>query len=395
MFVARDLAKALKRFSKFPILALLGPRRSGKTMLAKSAFNKHAFVTLEDPKARVFAQNDPQRFLKEHASASGIILDAIQYAPALFSFVKKEAKEKRKPNYFVVTASHNIFVESDATDSFSGHIAIFTVLPFSLNELKENNLLGTVDETIFKGCYPAIYVEQTLPQEMYPSYIHDFIERDVLKLIKSDDFAAFEKFMRLCAGRIGMLLNMSDLMMHCGITRRTVELWLSVLQMHFIIFFLQPYTKHFNKRITKTPKLYFYDTGLAASLLDMHSAKDLGLSHFRGQLFENMMIADIVKQYFNKGLKPSLYFWRELNGRIEVDCLIDRGAQLIPLEMKAGETVADSYFQGLKCWDAIVDSDPSQGYLIYGGASVQLKTTGNLMGWREAGSLVSKIEPEL
>lgn len=394
MFIARDLARALKRFSKFSVLALLGPRQSGKTTLARNAFNKHAYVSLEDPQARVFAQQDPHRFLKEHANSTGIIIDEIQYVPRLFDAIARELETKKGNSYFVVTASNNIFDDPVLIQKLAGNVGILTVLPLAIAELKEHALLASVDETILKGAYPCVYSEQILSSEMYPQYIQSFIERDVLKAIKSNDIFLFQKFMQLCAGRIGQLLNISDIATQCGIPRRTVEAWLALLEKHFIIFFLNPFIKNFNKRITKTPKLYFYDTGLACSLLGMDGVRDVVVSHFRGPLFECLMIADIVKQYFNKGLKPPLYFWRELNGRIEVDCLIDRGAQLIPLEVKAGETVDDDYFQSLKSWDALADSDPAQGYLIYGGASVQLKTTGNLVGWREAGSIVSKLEPE-
>ena len=393
MFFKRDLSDSLLRFAKFPVVALLGPRQSGKTTLVRHVFKEHVFVNLEDPSMREFAIKDPNRFLREYENDHGIILDEFQYVLQILSYLQIIVDEKKRPGYFVLTGSQNFLMNQAITQSLAGRVGILTLLPLSEKERIENNLSSDdSNETILKGGYPRLYAEHFLPQELHPSYINSYVERDVRQLINVGNLRSFQNFMRLCAGRIGQLLNITDLAVSCGINRKTAEEWISLLEASYIIFLLKPYFKNYNKRMTKSSKLYFYDTGLACSLLGIRSAKDIRLSPFRGHLFEGLVISDFYKQYYNIAIEPPLYFWRDQNGRIEIDCLIDLGIKQIPIEIKSGETISEDFFRSLYQWNEIAKADPSYGYIVYGGELSQKRSAGNLVGWKKASNLISKIE---
>jgi predicted AAA+ superfamily ATPase len=293
--------------------------------------------------------------------------------------------EKKRPGYFILTGSQNFLVNHSITQSLAGRVGILTLLPFSLKELKYNKLIQDIDETLFMGSYPRLYEDQIAPGDFYPSYIHTYIERDVRQIANVGDILAFRKFMRLCAARIGQLLNLADLATNIGIDQRKIKQWLSVLEATYIIFLLKPHFKNFDKRMTKTPKLYFYDTGLACSLLDIRTSQSLALSPFRGSLFESLILADFQKQYYNEGMSsPPTYFWRDQNGRIEVDCIVDRGDALFPVEIKSGETIASSYFSSLAEWSKLSNTDPANSTVIYGGTKSQTRDRGTVLGWKQA-----------
>lgn len=404
MFIERSIKSTLLRFAKFPVVGLFGPRQSGKTTLVKAIFKNHKYLNFEDPEMRELATNDPKGFFKTNENEHGIILDEFQYVPQILSYVQIEADEKKRPGYFVLTGSQNFLmpvpsmckrVEGNQaiTQSLAGRIGILTLLPLSIHELKQNGSLPlSFDEMIFKGGFPRIYTEPFSPTELYPSYIHSYVERDVRQLVNVENLRIFQKFMQLCAGRIGQLLNVSDIAMNCGINSRTAEKWLSILQASYIIFLLNPYHENFNKRVTKTPKLYFYDTGLACSLLDIKSAENIALSPFRGHLFESLIISDLFKQYFSLGTNVPLYFWRDKNGYIEIDCLINLGNSLVPLEIKSGQTINTNFFDSLTKWNEIAGTNPQNGYLIYGGDAQQKRSAGNVVGWQHSSNLIEKIE---
>ncbi len=393
MFLKRDLANSLQEYVKFPVVAFLGPRQSGKTTLAINTFPKHAYLCLEDPRLRSLAINDPERFLSMHENEHGIILDEFQYVPDLLSYVQLEVDRKKRPGYFVLSGSQNFLMNKRITQSLAGRVGILTLLPFSIHELRSNNLQkNNIDDVIFSGCYPRIFDENIAPAAFYPSYIHTYLERDVRDLVKVGDLIVFQKFMELCAGRTGQQLNIADIATNCGISRESVEAWLSVLEASYIVFRLPPYFNNFNKRVTKTPKLYFYDTGLACSLLGITDTKSLSLSPFRGHLFENFIIADLYKQYLNIGRTPPLYFWRDQNGRVEVDCLINTGVTLVPVEIKSSSTISSDYFDQLIAWQEITEKTGEQSYVVYGGNNqAQVHSAGTIMGWQDAGSLIENI----
>lgn len=392
MFYKREQVTALRRYSKFPVVAILGPRQAGKSTLAKHTFKKHMFISLEDPDFREFAASDPKRFLREHENKYGLILDEFQYVPQLLSYIQVEVDEKKRPGYFVLTGSQNFLMNEQITQSLAGRVGILTLLPLSLKELVNNKLVDSPEQAIFNGGYPRLYAENFSPLDAYPSYIHTYIERDVRQLTNVGTMRTFQKFMALCAGRVGQQLNIADIATNCGVDRKTITQWLSILEASYIIFLLRPYFNNFNKRVTKTPKLYFYDTGIACSLLEIRSTKDLARSPFRGPLFESLIISDFYKQYYNYGWRPPLYYWRDQNGRIEIDCLVDKGVKLIPIEIKSGETIISDYFDGIKQWNELTESKTSLAYVVYGGILAQSRTVGNIVGWKSAGSLIEKIE---
>lgn len=394
MFIRRDLTSTLLRFAGFPVVALLGPRQSGKTTLARETFKKHTFLSFEIPSVRAFAENDPERFLSQNENEYGVIIDEFQYVPQLLSYIQLEVDQKKRPGYFVLTGSQNFLMNQAITQSLAGRVGILNLLPLSLHELKDNGFLDSADSAILQGGYPRIFAENLSPLDFYPSYIQSYIERDIRQLINVGQITVFHKFMQLCAGRIGQLLNITDLATTIGVNQRVIQQWLSMLEATYIIFLLRPHFKNFNKRITKSPKIFFYDTGIACSLLEIRSTTNLSLSPFRGHLFENLMIADFHKQYSNLGIRPPLYFWRDLNGRIEVDCIIDAGIKLIPIEIKSAQTIVPDFFYGLEQWNAIAHANPEDGYLVYGGSEVQARRVGNVIGWQSATNFIQKIEKD-
>jgi hypothetical protein len=393
MYILRDITETLERFAKFPVVGVFGPRQSGKTTLVKQVFGNHRYLNFEDPAIRSFAAESPQNFLREYENEYGIILDEFQYVPEILSYIQIEADLKDRPGYFVLTGSQNFLMNEAITQSLAGRIGILTLLPLSIHELESAGLLTeNVHEAIVQGGYPRLFAKNMSPEELYPSYIHSYVERDIRLLVNVENLSTFQRFMQLCAGRVGQLTNFSDLAVSCGIDLKTVKSWLSILEASYIIFLLNPYHGNFNKRITKSSKLYFYDTGLACSLLNMRSSQELALSVFKGHLFENYIIADLFKQYYNRGTKAPLYFWRDMNGRIEVDCLVDRGVKLIPIEIKAGEAPLSDYFEGIARWNELVQADQKDSYVIYGGQHVQHRSVGTLVGWRSAGTLIEELE---
>lgn len=389
--LSRKIQATLIRYSKFPIVGLFGPRQSGKTTIAKITFPNHTYLNFEHPGIREFAASDPEQFLNKYENDHGLILDEFQHVPQILSYLQVISDTKKRPGYFVITGSQNFLMNQAITQSLAGRIGILTLLPLSLEELKDNQLLSNnLDQIMLNGGYPRIYNENFTPTELYPSYVHSYIERDVRQLVNINSLRTFQKFMQLCAGRTGQLLNISDLCNSTGISRKTAESWLAILEASYIIFLLRPYWENFNKRVTKTPKLYFYDTGLAASLLDIKTSTELANSVFRGPLFESLIISDLYKQYFNHGEQPPLYFWRDKNGEIEVDCLINQGGHLKPIEIKSGETISANYFKSLNKWCELTSTNPQVSIVIYGGTQNQTRSIGKLIGWQDSGDLFSK-----
>lgn len=389
----RALSETLTRYTKFPAIALLGPRQSGKTTLAQLTFPQHKYLSFDKDTDRSFAQDDPERFLKTYENEHGIILDEFQYVPRIVSYIKLEIDAKKRPGYFVLTGSQNFLALQTITESLAGRIGILNLLPLSLQELESNRLLtDSLDSVIFEGGYPRIYQEKFNPLDLYPSYIQSYVERDVRQLINVGNIGLFQRFIQLCAGRVGQLLNLNALGNECGVSFPTARQWLSILEASYIVFTLQPHFQNFNKRVVKTPKLYFYDTGLACSLLRIQSPDMLAVSPFRGALFENLIIADLYKQYCNRGIRPPLYFWRGSSELYEIDCILDEGNSLYPVEIKSGQTIASDFFKGLSYWNDLAQTPADRGYLIYGGLQGQLRSAGNVLGWREAAHLVDRVQ---
>ena len=288
--------------------------------------------------------------------------------------------------------SQNYLANKAITQLLAGRVGILVLMPLSIAELKHNKLLSkNVDGVIFAGGYPRIYDENLDPSTFYPPYVQTYIERDVRQLDKVGDLKAFQRFVQICAGRSGQLLNIDALASECSITFHTARAWLSILEASYIIFLLEPHYKDFRKRLTRSPKLYFFDTGLVCSLLRITDVDTLATHPLRGHLFECLIIADLYKQYCNLGMRSSLYFWRDQNGRHDLDCIIDEGVTLYPVEIKSGVTMISDFYKGLHYWTQLAQTDPSQGYIIYGGTTSQARKQGNIIGWQAAADLIPKI----
>lgn len=368
--IKRSAEEELKALSiQFKAVALTGPRQSGKTTLVKKTFPDKAYVSLENPDMRSYAINDPRGFLSNYPN--GAILDEVQRTPALFSYLQQVLDESNQNGLFILTGSNNFLLQESISQSLAGRIGYLTLLPLSMKEI--GGLEGNINQLIFKGGYPVLYASNTDPAKWFRNYIATYIERDVRQLKNIVDLTIFERFIRLCAGRTGQLLNMNSLSLETGVDQKTVASWLSVLETSFILFRLQPYYKSYNKRIIKMPKLYFYDTGLAAALLGFDEAGMLEMHPFKGSLFENLVVTEFLKQRFNKGLSNNVYFWRDSTGN-EIDLIIDKGQSLLPIEIKSGMTVTTDYFRGLNFWNKLTGSQ--DGIVIYAGDSQQTRSNG-------------------
>ncbi|MFC1894607.1 ATP-binding protein [Candidatus Dependentiae bacterium] len=390
--IKRELTSELKNVAKqFPVVAVLGPRQSGKTTLTQSTFKKYTYVSLEELDNRQDAITDPRHFLESHKNAHGIILDEIQNTPDLLSYIQTYVDKNKKPGYFILTGSHNILLNEAISQTLAGRVSILTLLPLSTGELNKAKLLTkSIEKTLFTGCYPRIYDEKIQPNKWYSNYIRTYIERDVRLLKNVSSLNLFQKFIKLCAGRIGQLLNLTSLGNDCGISTNTAKNWLSILECSYIIFLLRPHHKNFSKRLVKSPKLYFYDTGLACSLLEIDDPKELNTSYLRGNLFESFVLSEFIKNRYNKDLRPNLYFWRDNQGH-EVDCIIEKGNNLTPIEIKISKTINSSFFDELKYWNEIAKSKPENAFLIYGGIEKRVRSGIKVFGWQSLNSVFSKI----
>ncbi len=382
MFISRELQKKLLALRKqFQVLALLGPRQSGKTTLARELFGDYAYVNLEDLDIRQFATDDPRGFLDQYANGPGLILDEIQNTPTLLSYLQSRVDREKKEGFYVLTGSQNILMNQHISQTLAGRISIQTLLPFSIDELAKAKRLPThLFNLLYQGFYPSIYAKKVDPQDWHKSYIQTYVERDARQIRNIADLSLFQKFIKLCAGRIGQLLNLTSLSNDCGISVNTARAWISILEASYILFLLPPYHKNFSKRLVKSPKLYFHDTGLACNLLGIESPDQLAQHYLRGGLFESMVISDLLKQRYNEGKSSNLHFWRDKTG-LEIDCLIETADDLIPIEIKSGQTIAPDFFDNLNRFCQMADMPPSSGYVIYGGSDRQKRSTGQVMGW--------------
>ncbi|MGC2310253.1 MAG: ATP-binding protein [Candidatus Babeliaceae bacterium] len=392
MFIQRILTqKIVEASSEFPVIAVMGPRQSGKTTLVQMVFANHKYVSLEDYDIREFAQDDPRKFLAEYPTESGLILDEIQHAPELLSYIQTIVDREKKNGYFIVTGSQNFLVDQAITQTLAGRMAVFTLLPLSLSELANASLLPAKIETlVYKGSYPKVHAQQTSVERLYTNYMRLYVERDVRQIKNVSDLSSFQKFMRLCAGRIGQILNATSLGNDCGINQSTVKAWLSLLEASYVIFLLYPYYKNFGKRLIKAPKIYFVDTGVACSLLKIRSEEELADHYMRGGLVESFIVSDLLKQQCNLEQQPSLYFWRDKTGH-EVDCIIDESKYPVPVEIKAGKTITTDFFKDLNYWQSITDTPQAPCYLIYGGNENQKRTAAEVVSWQSAGTLIEKL----
>lgn len=391
--IRRDITNELIESAKyFAAVAILGPRQSGKTTLAQQIFPNHNYVSLEDLDTRQMALNDPRKFLKDQRNSFGIILDEIQHAPELLSYIQTIIDAEKPVGHFIIAGSQNILVNQAVTQTLAGRIAILTLLPLSINELKQANLLpAEIELAAFQGGYPTIYSAQHQPNRLYANYIRSYIERDVRDIKKIFDLNLFQKFLQLCAGRIGQVLNYTSLANDCGIDQKTAQAWISLLQATYVIFLLQPYYRNVSRRLAKSPKLYFVDTGIACNLLNIKSAEELSLHFAKGGIVESFVISDLYKQYHNLGERPNLYFWRDYEGN-EIDCVVEKALELFPIEIKAGQTINSDYFKQFDYWQEVIAGPIENNYVVYGGNRNASWSNAQILSWQNIGQLVLSIE---
>lgn len=384
--IKRVLSKKLKQLaSKFPIVSVVGPRQSGKTTLVKHVFPGIDYVSLEDLDNREFAVNDPRGFLSTHAK--GAIIDEAQRVPGLFSYLQTEVDNKPKPGRFILTGSQNFLLQQNISQSLAGRAALLKLLPFSMDELRHAGYkFVDAPDYIFRGAYPRIYDRKINPKDWYPDYIHTYIERDVRLIKNIPDLNVFQKFVKLCAGRTGQVLNLSSLGNDCGITHNTAKAWLSILEASYIIFLVRPYYKNFNKRLVKAPKLYFYDTGIVCSLLGIQGARQVSSHYLYGSIFESLIMSEIVKAGFNSGKTRDCYYWRDKSGN-EIDCIVQMPEQMFRIEIKSSKTVAEDFFNGFRYWEKIARGGKGKSFLVYGGRENQKRSRLDIIGWNEVSSI--------
>ncbi len=371
--------------TRYPVLTLTGPRQSGKTTLSRMAFPDHAYVSLENPANREFAQDDPVAFLARYGA--GAVIDEVQRVPHLFSYLQGLVDEEPRPGRFVLTGSQNLALIDALTQSLAGRTTLTELLPLSLEEIRRFPAPPTdLDTLLWQGGYPRIY-ERGLPaHEWLADYTATYVERDVRQLVKVGDLLLFQTFLRLCASRTGQLLNLTSLASDCGITPPTARSWLSVLEATYIVFRLPPFFANLGKRLIKTPKLYFYDVGLAANLLNIENPRQLATHPLRGALFETWVVAEIAKAHLHRGRRPRLSFYRDRD-RLEVDLVIERGNDLVLVEVKSAQTPSGKQFAAIGRLTATLagaDARPiADRMVVYGGAESQDRSHGRLLSWRD------------
>lgn len=364
--------------SMFKVVAVTGPRQSGKTTLVKSVFPDKPYINLENPDTRQFSMDDPRGFLSQFPD--GAILDEIQRSPLLFSYLQEIVDNNASSGQFILTGSNNFLLNEHITQSLAGRVGYLNLFPFCLKEIDSYNLSLSENDYILNGFFPPIYDQNITVQEWIPNYIRTYIERDVRQLKNISDLLIFEKFMRLLAGRTGQELNYTSISVEVGVDVKTIQSWLSILVSSYIVYLLPPFYKNYNKTIVKRPKLYFYDTAIACSLLGIHKIEHLQSHPLRGALFECLIITEIIKQKNNTGNKESLFFWRDKTGR-EIDLIIDKSSSYVPVEIKSGKTIHNEFFKNLRYWLKLTEE--KHGKIIYAGDDNQKRSEGlEIISWK-------------
>jgi predicted AAA+ superfamily ATPase len=383
--VLRNLA------TQYPVVTLTGPRQSGKTTLARSCFPYLAYLSLEDPDTRRFALEDPRGFLAP--LATGAILDEIQRAPELVSYIQTLVDENSQPGRFILTGSQQFALMTQISQSLAGRTALLRLLPFTLAESRlaqgasQHARPDNLPATLLTGFYPRIHDQGLDPAQALGDYFATYIERDLRQLTAVHDLQRFNRFVRLCAGRTGQLLNLSSLGNDAGVSHATARAWVDLLQTSYIVHLLPPWFTNTSKRLVKSPKLYFYDVGLASWLLGLRSADQLQRDPLYGALFENFVIMEAMKDRLNQGQSPEMYFYRDAEGN-EVDLLLPMGRKFHAIEIKAGQTVTPDYFKGLKRFSEQFTDLSAGGGVIFGGEQGQTRTHWPVYSWR---SLQSRV----
>jgi hypothetical protein len=400
--IRRHLQSVLEKSAGlFPVVTLTGPRQSGKTTLAKASFMNAHYISLEDPAQRNLALEDAKGFLNQFGTEQ-VILDEVQRVPDIFSYIQIAVDQNDIPGQYILTGSQNFLLLEKISQSLAGRCAIHHLLPFSRSELlgisptdpehiadvlepnqkPKNKIIASLFNTLWTGSYPRIHDKHIPPQQWLANYVQTYIERDVRSIVNVSDLETFTRFVRLCAGRAGQILNLQSFGNDCGIDSKTAKRWLSILETSFIIKLLRPYYKNFNKRLIKSPKLYFLDSGLLCYLLGIHKPDELLMHSARGAIFECWVIAELYKSYYHTGKEPKMYFFRDSNNN-EIDLILDHGLNVIPIEIKSGQTINSEFFKGLDYWRKLTGLPDSPASLIYGGDSPTIFKGTSVLPWHK------------
>ncbi len=378
--IQREAEKKLIQLAQsFKVVAVIGPRQSGKTTLVKKIFPEKEFISLENLDVRLYATEDPRGFLEN--LPNGAILDEIQRAPALFSYLQERIDNSTQKGLFILTGSNNFLLQENIVQTLAGRVGYITLLPFTVNELSKADMTHQADtDYIINGFYPPIYDQNIKASDWYPNYIKTYIERDVRQIKNINNLLIFEKFIQVLAGRTAQELNLNAISIEVGVDLKTIKSWIGILESSFIIYLLKAHHKNYKKTIVKRPKVYFYDVGLVCSLLRIKKLEHLENNPFKGALFETMVVIEIVKFYANKGVNPPLFYWRDKTG-YEIDLIIDNYNKITPIEIKAGKTFMSNWFKNINYWKKL--SLQKNAYVLYSGKQEQKRSDGNhVLNWK-------------
>ena len=369
--IEREMAGIIKEMAGYyPVVTVMGPRQSGKTTLARALFPDYAYFNLESSHVRDAALADPRAFLA--SAAGGMVIDEIQKAPQLLESIQASVDEDRRNGRFVITGSHQPELAQAISESLAGRTGIAELLPLSAKELKSAGIdAANRDRMLFSGTMPRIYDARIPPTRFYADYFRTYIERDVRKILNVTDIDRFELFVKLLAGRVGQLVNRQALAADVGVSDRTIANWMSVLRASYIIFPLKPYHRNLGKRQTKSPKIYFFETGLVSYLLGIRTPESVTTHPLVGNLFENYVVAEELKRRFNRGEEADAYFYRNSSGTVEVDLIVENEGRIHPMEIKSSSTFSDSMLKGLRSFASICP-EAERGKVVYSGETMPL-----------------------
>ena len=390
--IRRTIEPLLKRLGKqYPDITVTGPRQSGKTTLCRAAFLRKPYVSLESHDVRAFAAEDPRGFLGQYPE--GAILDETQRVPLLPSYLQTLVDEDPAPGRFILTGSQQLEMTNVVSQSLAGRTTLLKLLPFSLDELGPKRLPGTLDELLLTGFYPRIHDCGLDPVRALADYFETYVERDLRQLIQLRDLSRFTKFVRLCAGRAGQLCNLQGLAGDTGVSHTTARAWMSLLEASYVVFLLPPWFRNVSRRLMKSPKLYFYDVGLATHLLGIETPGQVFRDPLRGALFENLVVMEALKHRFHRGLRSNLAFFRDVKGN-EIDLLLEYGRELFPIEIKSGATVPDDAGRAFASFEKLTGGFPWGAAVVYGGDRRENRTNRPSVPWRDIHRLLDRIGKE-
>ena len=387
--IEREITPCLiKLFEQYPFVTVTGPRQSGKTTLCRSAFPHLKYVNLEAPNQREFAESDPEGFLS--LLGDGAILDEIQRVPELLSYLQVLADEAGQNGLFVLTGSEQFRLSDAISQSLAGRTALLRLLPFSLAERRQTGASDRVDDILYSGCYPRIHDQKLEPCQALGDYFETYVERDVRRIGEIRNLSSFRRFVRLCSGRVGQLANLSALGADAGVSHTTARHWLTVLEASYVVFQLPPFSANIRKRLVKSPKLYFYDVGLASHLIGIENAGQMSTHPLRGPLFENAVVVEALKHRFNWGRRANLYFFRDIRG-LECDLLYENGNGIGAIEIKSGATIASDYFDALNRIAKVLPQISAKA-VVYGGLDRQCRRDGEVVPLADLGEVLKRFD---